>query len=143
MKHEPRIIRHEIQVTASVAGYPPQVRPVSFIYNPRESFAVTLDCGTEDGPNLWRFDRETLVLGMDLATADPSGQVWARPTKVNGVPSAFITLSGADGRFTALAVQRQPLAVFLNEVYAAVPRGREFRHLDWQQALNQLIEVYK
>jgi hypothetical protein len=141
MEHKPRIIRHDLQVTVTIVGRDPYVLTVPFTYNPRRPFAVDFDCSNEHGESKWRCDRQALADGRDRQVTDPSEDLVVRPAVVHGVASVFVILRPDLVESATLTVARSALDPFLDAVYAAVPRGRELRHLDWRQALDELIAV--
>jgi hypothetical protein len=138
MKHQPVIIRHEMQLAVTVTGHRPYVLTVPFSFNPRRPFAIDFDCSTEHGKSEWRCDRETLAGGRDKQVVDPSEDVIVRPSVVNGAPSVFIILRPDLPEVATLTVSRLALDPFIDAAFKAVPRGRELKHLDWRAALDEL-----
>lgn len=138
---QPRTIRHDIQITVTVAGCDPYQQTVPFIYNPARSFAVAVDFSTATDRCLWRVDRETFALGRDKPTIDPSGDMQVRPAVVDGVASVFIILRPGCDNTATLTVPRAPFDAFVNDMFRQVPRGRELQHLDWRRAIDELVQV--
>lgn len=119
-------------ITGEAVDHPEIAAPVRLIYNPDDPYAVTLDLtaireaaheGSE--PVVWTFAREILVPGNipDLDTAEVQDvQVWRSGAWL------VVSLSTPDGtgmiRFPAQAVAR-----FVHRTMAAVPLGRESRHM--------------
>ncbi|QYN41214.1 SsgA family sporulation/cell division regulator (plasmid) [Pseudonocardia sp. DSM 110487] len=99
---------------------------VELSYDSRDPLVVRakFDRGTPD-PVVWEFGRELLLDGLER----PSGAGDVRVAPGRRSDDVTVNLSSPSGQ-AHFSVERQDLVQFLDEVYAAVPPGREWDGVD-------------
>jgi hypothetical protein len=122
-------------------------RPVRFLYDPSDPYAVTLDCtdlsdaaeletggAPSTAPIVWTFARALLT---DALITDGRSGLHDVSIERDGAYLA-ITLTSPDGTAT-LRFLRQALIRFVLRTEQLVPLGRESEHLDVDTAIRRLL----
>lgn len=106
-------------------------------YDTSDPWGVTLTFRPPTGDIPWTFARELLVHGLNSPTGDGDVHVWP---SVNGRGRSVVVieLSSPDGHLRARA-SADEVCRFLSRSLAAVPLGREARHVDLDRLLAQLL----
>lgn len=118
-----RILVPEVHAGHEVVG--------AFRYQPSDPYAVELTFVGYPGL-LWVFGRELLADGMRALSGLGDVKVWPSVSKRGAV--VVVGLSSPDGR-TVFAASRRTVSRFLDRAFAAVPAGRESKHVDVDGAL--------
>lgn len=118
------------------AGGRPTLIACEFSYSAKDPLAVTLIFDTEgDWPVRWIFSRELLTEGLTAKAGEGDVVLW--PEYCAHQASLWAEVGSVHTALFEIPVK--PVAQWLAETYAVVPRGQEMAEVDWDE-LTQLAE---
>ena len=118
-------VRTELQLRLVVAGRPPLPVAAELGYAAADPWAVHLVFRAEGRSQPlppWVFARQLLTEGLAAPVGDGDVRVW--PTVGDEAPVVWVQLVSPAGS-AVVEVDRDALAVFLQQTYLAVPTGTE------------------
>lgn len=110
--------------------------PCTLTYSLSDPFAVTAAFRHSDGEVVWVFARELLRQGLVDSAGD--GDIQVRPIALGGRDLVQLTLSSPGGR-AVLHAPRDEVASFLLASQDLLPEGDEWRHLNFDSGLSELL----
>ncbi|GGJ28917.1 SsgA family sporulation/cell division regulator [Streptomyces brasiliensis] len=128
-----------IQITQWAARRLPLPIACEFAFNSGDPLAVTLVFDSDgEYPVRWVFARDLLAEGLTARSGQGDVEIW--PVYRAGRRSLWIQVGKArTGRTALFEVPARPVAQWLAQSYAVVPRGREMADVDWSE-LTQMIQ---
>jgi hypothetical protein len=112
---------------------------VTFRYDARDPYAVTLSFATAEPCVTWTFARDLLLHGIHRPTGD--GDVHIFPSiETSGEAVILLELVGPDGE-ALVKVRTCDLEPFLHLMRETVPPGTEQAHLDVDEAVAALLSA--
>ena len=110
--------------------------PCTFTYGLSDPFAVSAAFRHSDGQVVWVFARELLRQGLVESAGE--GDIQVRPVTIGGRALVQLTLSSPGGR-AVLHAQRDEVASFLLASQELLPEGDEWRHLNFDSGLAEML----
>jgi hypothetical protein len=128
-----RTLHQDLDAILVVDGDPTLPVGARLTYVANDPYAVQMSFRTGDGMVTWTFARELLFDGMRRPTGE--GDVFLEPDG-DGVRLVLTAPTG----MAEFALDAFDLAVFLEETSNLVPRGQEYRAIDFDAELARLLE---